>query len=83
MSIEPEFEIKYLDSGTGTIETLKSKDMQEQIDKIKRVLEYVLKQMQVLGDYEISEFTASASIEAGAWILKANGAVSITWNKAG
>ena len=76
-----EFEIQYLDSKTGRLETLKGRDMTDQIRKIKRALEYMLEQMQKLGDYEVSEFTCSAGIEIGAWVLKANGSVSMTWKK--
>ena len=81
MSHESELEIKYLDSNTKGLETIKGKDLEDQIDKLKRILEYALKKMQKLGDYELTEFTASAGIELGAWILKSDGAVSFQWKK--
>lgn len=62
-------------------ETLRGRKLEDQIDKLKRVLEYVLKKMQKIGDYEVSEFTAFAGIELGVWVLKADGSVSITWEK--
>lgn len=83
MSIESSLEIKYIDSKTKDLQTIKGKDLEDQIDKLKRVLEYALKKMQKLGDYELTEFAATAGIELGAWILKADGAVSFTWEKSG
>lgn len=81
MNNEPELEIQYVDSVRKALVTIKGDKLQDQIDKIKNVLEYSLKRMQKLGDYELTEFTASAGIELGAWILKADGGVSFKWEK--
>lgn len=74
-------EIQYFDSTRKALVTIKADKFQDQIDKIKNVLEYALKKMQKLGNYELTEFTASAGIELGVWILKANGDVSFKWEK--
>ena len=81
MGIEPKLEISYFDLETKKLGTIKGEDLEKQIDKLKQVLEYALKKMQKLGNYELSEFTASAGVELGAWILKADGSVSFKWEK--
>jgi hypothetical protein len=79
--VKEEFEVTYFDPEEKAPKTLKGKDFEDQIDKLKRALEAVLKKMQKLGDYEINEFTAKVGIELGIFILKADGSISITWEK--
>jgi hypothetical protein len=81
LSGEPELEIKYYDSASQALRTVKAKNLEDQFPKIKRVLENVIKQMQTLGNYELVSFSASASITEDVWVLAATGEVSFTWEK--
>ncbi|MGD8544936.1 MAG: hypothetical protein PVH12_02070 [Candidatus Bathyarchaeota archaeon] len=76
-----ELEILYVDEKTKEIAQLKSKDLTDQLDKLKRVIEYMLEKMQKIGVYELSEFTATAGVELGVWIFKAEGSVQMKWTK--
>ena len=79
MSDESELEIKYYDSTSQKLRIVKAKDIEDQLPKIKKVLEHVIKNMQTLGNYELTSFTASASITEDVWVLSATGEVSFTW----
>ena len=81
MSAEPELEVLYVDRTTKTIARLSGKDLTDQIDKLKKALEYMLGKMQKLGDYKLSEFTATAGVELGVWIFKADGSIQMKWTK--
>jgi len=81
MSSEAEFEIMYFDPEKNQMARLKGRDFAEQLDKLKRAIEYMLGKMQKLGNYELSEFTAKAGVEAGIWVLKANGSIEMKWAK--
>jgi hypothetical protein len=81
MIAEPELEVLYVNQETKTIARLKSRDLTDQLDKLKKALEYMLRKMQKLGDYELSEFTAKAGVELGVWIFKADGAIEMKWTK--
>jgi len=76
-----EYELTYYDAEEKAIKSLKGADFENQIDKLKNALEQILKKMQNLGDYEISEFTATAGMKLSAWVLTADGSVTITWKK--
>lgn len=80
---ESELEILFLDTAEDktSLRSLKGKDLTDQIDKLKRAIEYMLRKMEKLGKYELSEFTATAGIELGAWIFKADGSISMKWTK--
>jgi hypothetical protein len=43
LSGEPELEIKYYDSASQALRTVKAKNLEDQFPKIKRVLESVIK----------------------------------------
>jgi hypothetical protein len=81
MSSEPKFEITYFDTRTNRLASIKGRDFAEQLDKLKKAIEYMLGKMQKLGDYELSEFTAKAGVEADVWVLKANGSIEMKWTK--
>jgi hypothetical protein len=81
MTFEKDFEISYLDESVNAVKTVKASDLKKDIDKMKDLCLHVLKTMQTLGDYELAEFSASASIEANVWIIKANGGVTFKWEK--
>jgi hypothetical protein len=76
-----ELEILYVDEKTKEIARLSGKDLTDQLDKLKRAIEYMLRKMQKLGDYELSEFTATAGVELGVWIFKADGSIQMKWTK--
>ena len=78
---ESELEVKYFDDATRSIASIKGKDFTEELKKIKKAIEYILSEMQTIGTYELSEFTATAGVEASVWVLKANGSVSMKWTK--
>ena len=81
MSAESKLEVLYVDEKTKKVERLSGKDLTDQLEKLKKALEYVLRKMQRLGDYELSEFTATAGVELGAWIFKVDGAIQMKWEK--
>ena len=81
MSVESELEVLYVDEKAKKVGRLSGKDLTVQLEKLKRALEYMLGKMQRLGDYELSEFTATAGVELGAWIFKADGAIQMKWEK--
>jgi len=82
MNSEPRLEIMYVDPLKNQMALLKGRDFTDQLDKLKSAIEYMLKKMEKLGDYELSEFTAKAGVEMGAWVLKANGSIEMKWKKA-
>jgi hypothetical protein len=82
MRSEPKFEIMYVDPLKNRMALLKGRDFADQLDNLKSAIEYMLKKMEKLGDYELSEFTAKAGVEAGFWVLKANGSIEMKWTKA-
>lgn len=74
-------EIKYLNKESMQLESIRGDEIEDQLDKIKQVLEYALKEMSQLGDYTLNEFTAKVGSELGAWILTADGSIALTWKK--
>ena len=81
MSSEPHIELFYLNHLRNKVLPLKGKDFTDQLDKLKRAIEYMLQKMQKLGDYELSEFTATAGVELGVWVFKTNGSIMMKWTK--
>jgi hypothetical protein len=71
----------YVDPLRNEMAFIKGPDFSDQLDKLKSAIEYMLKKMEKLGDYELSEFTATAGVEAGFWVLKANGSIEMKWAK--
>jgi hypothetical protein len=61
MSSEPTLGIMYVDHLKNQMALLKGRDFADQLDKLKSAIEYMLKKMERLGDYELSEFTAKAA----------------------
>jgi hypothetical protein len=82
MSSERTLGIMYIDHLKNEMFLLKGKDFTDQLDKLKSAIEYMLGKMAILGDYELSEFTAKAGVELGAWVLKADGSIEMKWTKA-
>lgn len=82
MRSESTFELRYVNPLNNQMALLKGRDFADQLDKLKSAIEYMLKEMEKLGDYELSEFTAKAGVEAGFWVLKANGSIEMKWTKA-
>jgi hypothetical protein len=78
-----DFHIRYFDTTTGKNELalIKGREFGDQLDKLKKAIEYMLEKMQKLGDYELSEFTAKAEIQAGLPVLKATGSIEMKWTK--
>lgn len=81
MSSESRLSITYHDHLQNRMALLQGRDFTDQLDKLKLAIEYMLKKMEKLGDYELSEFTAKAGVEMGVWVLKANGSIEMTWKK--
>jgi hypothetical protein len=81
MSSESTLSITYFDHLNNRMALLKGRDLTDQLDKLKSVIEYMLRKMEKIGDYELSEFSAKAGIEMGAWVLKANGSIEMKWKK--
>ncbi|MHA2174805.1 MAG: hypothetical protein ACXAB2_03690 [Candidatus Hodarchaeales archaeon] len=81
MSFDKDFEISYLDESVNAVKKVKASDLKKDIDRMKNLCLHVLKTMQTLGNYELAEFSANASIEADVWIIKANGGVTFKWEK--
>jgi hypothetical protein len=81
MSSESTLSITYHDHLTNRMAYLKGRDFTDQLDKLKSAIEYMLKKMEKLGDYELSEFTAKAGVKAGFWVLEANGSIEMKWKK--
>lgn len=81
MSSEPVIGISYLNEERNKILLLKGKDFDDQLDRLRRAIEYMLEKMQKLGDYELSEFTATVGVELGVWVFKANGSITMKWTK--
>jgi len=82
-SEEPNFQITYYDRGRhrNRVALIKERDFDDQLDKLRKALDYMLGKMQKLGDYEISEFTAKAELQAGVPVLKATGSIEMKWTK--
>jgi hypothetical protein len=81
MSKEPKFELKYYDTQAKRARTIKGQDFANQFDKIKKAIEYMLGQMETLGHFELSEFTATAGLEANVFFLKADGSIEMKWTR--
>jgi len=63
------------------IASLKGRDFSDQLDKLKSAIEYMLKKMEKVGDYELFEITAKAGVELGIWVFKADGSIEMKWTK--
>jgi hypothetical protein len=81
MDSEQKFEITYLDNQTKRLASIKERDFADQLDKLKLAIERMLKKMEKIGDYELSEITAKAGVELGVWIFKADGSIEMKWAK--
>lgn len=81
MSSESSLSIAYRDHLTNEMALLKGRDFSDQLDKLKSAIEYMLKKMEKLGDYELSEFTAKVGVEMGMWVFKADGSIEMKWTK--
>jgi hypothetical protein len=81
MSSELKFEVTYLDTETNLLASIKGKDFADQLDKLKLAVEHMVKKMGKVGDYELSEITAKAGVELGAWVFKADGSIEMKWTK--
>jgi hypothetical protein len=81
MSKGMDFEVKYLDSETKEIASLKGVDFAGQIDKLKSAIENLLGKMEKFGAYELTDITAKVGIELGVLIFKADGSIEMKWSK--
>jgi hypothetical protein len=81
MGSEPKFEVTYLDTETNLLASIKGKDFADQLDKLKLAVEHLVREMEKVGDYELSEITAKAGVELGAWIFKADGSIEMKWTR--
>jgi hypothetical protein len=81
MSSEPTLSITYFDHLKNQMAFLRGRDFTDQLDKLKSAIEYMLKKMEKLGDYELSEFTAKVGVEMGVWVFKADGSIEMKWTK--
>ena len=78
---EANLEIKYYDSEKNVVSEARVRDIADQLDKIKKAIDLMLKKMENIGTYELSEFTATVGVEAGVVVFKATGEISMTWKK--
>jgi hypothetical protein len=78
---ENNFEVKYVDTEKNVVAELKGKDIADQLEKIKKAINLMLKKMEKVGDYELTEFTATVGVEAGVVVFKATGEIAMTWKK--
>ena len=71
-------EISYIEKNEAR--SLKGKDLENEIDKLVSALKYMLeKTKDIHGEYKLTEFTATAGLKLGVWILEANGGVTLKW----
>jgi len=81
MSSEKQIEFTYFDtsSGRNQLASIRQKDFDDQLEKLKKAVERVLARMQKLGKLELSEITAKAELSGGLPVFKATGSIEMKW----
>lgn len=74
------FEIQYVDK--DAVKTLKGENLEREFEKLLASLKYILgKVKDVHDDYKLDNFTASIGVSFGAWVVTAEGGITLTWTK--
>ena len=73
--------IKIWDEEHREVKELSVKDLEDQLEKIKKILEKCLEKLKGVQDYDLSSFEVGLSLRAGLFIVTAEGSITLTYEK--
>ena len=76
-----EEKIKIWDEEHREVKELSAKDLEDQLEKIKKILEKCLEKLKGVQDYDLSSFEVGLSLRAGFFIITAEGSITLTYEK--
>jgi len=76
-----EEKIKIWDEERREIKELSAKDLEDQLEKIKKILEKCLEKLKGVTGYDLSSFEVGLSLRAGFFIITAEGSITLTYEK--
>ena len=76
-----EVKVKIFDEEHRIVKEIPVKDIEDQLDKIKQILEKCLTKLKDVKDYELDSFEVGLSLRAGFFIISAEGSITLTFEK--
>ena len=76
-----EDKVKIFDEEHRLVKEIRVKDIEDQLDKIKQILEKCLAKLKDVEDYELDSFEVGLSLRAGFFIISAEGSITLTFEK--
>jgi len=76
-----EEKIKIWDEEHREVKELSVEDLEDQLEKIKKVLEKCLEKLKGVRDYDLNSFEVGLSLRAGFFIITAEGSITLTYEK--
>lgn len=76
-----EVKVKIFDEEHRIVKEIFVKDIEDQLDKIKQILEKCLAKLKDVKDYELDSFEVGLSLRAGFFIISAEGSITLTFEK--
>ena len=76
-----EVKVKIFDEEHRLVKEIPVKDIEDQLDKIKQILEKCLTKLKDVKDYELDSFEVGLSLRAGFFIISAEGSITLTFEK--
>ena len=73
--------IKIWDEEHREVKELSVKDLEDQLEKIKKILQKCLEKLKGVQDYDLSGFEVGLSLRAGFFIMTAEGSITLTYEK--
>ena len=76
-----EVKVKIFDEEHRIVKEIPVKDIEDQLDKIKQILEKCLAKLKDVKDYKLDSFEVGLSLRAGFFIISAEGSITLTFEK--
>jgi len=76
-----EDKVKIFDEEHRLVKEIRVKDIEDQLDKIKQILEKCLAKLKDVKGYELDSFEVGLSLRAGFFVISAEGSITLTFEK--
>ena len=76
-----EVKVKIFDEEHRVVKEIPVKDIEDQLQKIKQILEKCLAKLKDVNGYELDNFEVGLSLRAGFFIISAEGSITLTFEK--
>jgi len=76
-----EVKLKIWDEEHREVKEIPVKKIEDQLDRIKQILEKCLEKLKDVKDYELDNFEVGLSLRAGFFIVSADGSITLSYEK--